>query len=88
MGVEINKGGANKCPPQNISQKNIDDFLRLHAKDFIRLLAIGRTAFYAGLGHRYPLPDGYDGKRPYWFQKTAYDFLSNSNGGGDCHGKG
>lgn len=89
MGVVINKGGADKSPRQNTSLNGLNDFLRLHAKDFIRLLAIGHTAFYAGLkANRYPPPDGYDGKRPYWFQKTAYDFLSNSNGRGDCHGKG
>ena len=89
MGVVINNGGAGKSRPQNTSQRNIDDLLRLHAKDFIRLLAIGSTAFYAGLKkHRYPPPDGYDRKRPYWHQKTAYDFLSSAEAGGDSHGQG
>lgn len=87
MGVVINRSGAHKSPPQNTSLSTLDDFLRLHAKDFIRLLAIGHTAFYAGLKkHRYPPPDGYDGKRPYWHQKTAYDFLSRTAVGWDHNG--
>lgn len=49
MGVVIINGGAGKSPPQNTSQRNIDDLLRLHAKDFIRLLGIANTGFYAGL---------------------------------------
>jgi hypothetical protein len=89
MAVVINNGGAQKSPPQSTSLSTLDDYLRLHAKDFIRLLAIGHTAFYAGLKkHRYPPPDGYDGKRPYWHQKTAHDFLSSTETGVDCHGKG
>jgi len=87
MGSVISTGCSDKGTRQDFPQNILEDYRRLHAKDFIRLLGIGHTAFYDGLKKgRYPQPDGYDRKRPIWHQKTAYAFLSSNKAGGDSRG--
>ena len=60
---------------------SLSNFRRIRVLQLLQLLSISKATFYARLkaGH-YPKPDGYDGKMPYWHQKTAYDFLSSIDG--------
>lgn len=63
---------------------SLEEYRRIKAPSFIRLLAVGRSSFYSGLREgRYPLPDGYDGAKPYWHLRT----VSNCLQGGDAGGK-
>ena len=61
--------------PRNLA---LEDLRRVHLKEFARLMGVSTSTFYMRLSeHRYPAPDGYDGKRPYWLQRTVYTTLNN-----------
>lgn len=49
---------------------------RLRVAHVISLLGVSHSTLYAGLKTgRYPLPDGHDGKLPYWNTATISSFL-------------
>lgn len=49
---------------------------RLRVGHMLTLFGVSHSGFYAGLGSKYPSPDGYDGKRPYWKTGTALAALN------------
>ena len=56
---------------------------RLRVAHMLAILGVSATTFYEGLkpepgqtATRYPKPDGYDGKLPYWNTATINKFLS------------
>jgi hypothetical protein len=65
---------------------DLDSPGRLRVADMLALLRISRPTLYAGLNlqnkpgkvRRYPLPDGWDAKMPFWKTSTVKAFL---NGG-------
>ncbi len=45
---------------------------RVRAIPLYRALDVSRSTFYAGVkSGRYPRPDGYDGKMPFWFYSSV-----------------
>lgn len=49
---------------------------RLRVANVMSLLGISHATLYAGMKTgRYPKPDGYDGKLPYWFTETIRALL-------------
>lgn len=64
----------------------LEDLRRVRPREFANLLGVGRTTLYSGLKTgRYPRPNGYDGDKPYWFQKEVRAFLSRNSDGGNGH---
>jgi predicted DNA-binding transcriptional regulator AlpA len=60
-----------EAPPFRLDVK-----ARLRVKHMLALLGISHSTFCAGIkSGRYPRPDGYDGKLPFWNTSTANDFL-------------
>jgi hypothetical protein len=44
--------------------------------NMMALLNVSHSTFSAGVkSSRYPSPDGYDGKRPYWLNETVLKFI-------------
>lgn len=60
-------------PPQiDLSQPG-----RLSVGNMLALFNVSAATFYAGLNSgRYPKPDGYDGRRPFWKTATALAALT------------
>ena len=49
---------------------------RLRVSNLLCLLGVSHSTLYAGLKTgRYPKPDGYDGKMPFWRTETIRTFL-------------
>ena len=49
---------------------------RLRVANVIALLGISHSTLYAGIqSGRYPQPDGYDGRMPYWENETILALL-------------
>lgn len=56
---------------------SLDQPGRLRVAHVLALLAISHSSLYAGMRmSRYPKPDGYDGKLPYWNTDTIRAFLA------------
>jgi len=54
----------------------LDQVGRLRVAHLLAILACSHSTLYAGLRTgRYPKPDGYDGKFPYWMTTTMKAFL-------------
>ena len=52
---------------------------RLRAKTVMKLLAVKRTKFYAGIKNGiFPVADGYD-PRPYWFSESVKSLVTKRN---------
>jgi predicted DNA-binding transcriptional regulator AlpA len=55
---------------------SLDVPARVRVKHWLALLSVSHSTFYEGMKTgRYPKPDGYDGKFPYWRTSTAREFL-------------
>lgn len=55
---------------------SLDVPARVRVKHWLALLSVSHSTFYAGMQTgRYPKPDGYDGKFPFWRTSTVRDFL-------------
>lgn len=55
---------------------SLDQPGRLRVAHLMSLLGVGHSTLYAGLRRkRYPQPDGYDGKIPFWRTETIKQFL-------------
>ena len=49
---------------------------RLRVSQVLGYLNVSHSTFYAGMkNNRYPKPDGYDGKMPYWHSATIKHFI-------------
>ncbi len=49
---------------------------RLRVSNLMAILAVSHSTLYEGIkSGRYPKPDGYDGKLPYWRTDTIRAFL-------------
>lgn len=58
------------------AHSSISNLQRLWTKQFAELLNVRGTTLFNGINSgRYPAPDGFDGKRPYWTVSTALKFL-------------
>jgi len=58
---------------------SLDQPGRLRVCHVICLLAISHSTFYAGLKQlKYPAPDGFDGRLPFWKTTTIRAFLEGS----------
>lgn len=52
---------------------------RLRVAQVLGYLGVSHSTFYAGMkSGRYPKPDGYDGRMPFWMTGTVKHFLSKS----------
>jgi hypothetical protein len=55
---------------------DVDKPGRLRAKNVQAIFNVSRATFYSGLSSgRYPKPDGYDGKMPFWLTSTIRPFV-------------
>ncbi len=55
---------------------SLDQPGRLRVANLMSLLGVGHSTLYEGLRRkRYPQPDGFDGKIPYWNTATIRQFL-------------
>ena len=55
---------------------SLDIEARLRVKQILGYLGISHSTLYAGIRNgRYPKPDGYDGRMPYWYSSTIKRFL-------------
>lgn len=60
-----------KAPSIDLSQPG-----RLRVAHLLSLLGVAHSTLYLGLKTgRYPAPDGYDGKMPFWRTETIRAFL-------------
>lgn len=67
------KSGHTRAVAPTIS---LDQPGRLRVAHVLALLSISHSTLYAGMRmHRYPRPDGFDGKLPFWNTETIRDFL-------------
>lgn len=60
----------------SVSNINLHQPGRQRVGHLLTLFGVSRSGFYLGLGSKYPLADGYDGKRPYWKNETILKALS------------
>ncbi len=52
------------------------DRSRVRVSQFRKLLSVSKSTYYSGVkSGRYPKPDGYDGKMPYYYPPTIRAFL-------------
>ena len=55
----------------------LDQVGRLRVSNWLALLGVCHSTFVKGVkSGRYPAPDGYDGRFPYWNNATARKFLA------------
>lgn len=55
---------------------SLDQPGRLRVANLMHLLNVSHAHLYKGITcNRYPKPDGYDGRRPYWKTETIREFL-------------
>lgn len=55
---------------------SLDQPGRLRVAHMLSLLSVCHSTFYDGVATgRYPPPDGYDGRMPYWNTETVRNFL-------------
>lgn len=58
---------------------NIERPGRLRVANLLALLNVSHSTLYAGIkSGRYPVPDGKDGKLPYWYTATIRPLLGSS----------
>lgn len=71
--LKVKKSGHTKPKAPVIS---LDQPGRLRVAHVMSLLGVGHSTLYEGMRlKRYPRPDGYDGKIPYFLTETIRKFL-------------
>lgn len=62
---------------------NLDQPGRFRVSNMLATLGISHSLFYQGMKEgRYPKPDGWDGKLPFWKTGTVREFLETGTVGG------
>jgi hypothetical protein len=65
---------------------SLDQPGRLRLSDVLGLFGIKAATYYEGRRYkRYPMPDGKDGRRPYWNTETIRNILSGNTKGEGAH---
>ncbi len=70
------KSGKSGHTKPEVPPFSLDIPARVRVKHWLALVSVSHSTFYEGLKTgRYPKPDGYDGKFPYWRTITVRKFL-------------